>query len=61
MYNAEIKCSQCGEMCVIEGECPKFYAWCDTCNDYADFDIQEYTADYIGGLIDYTYDHYREM
>ena len=50
---SEIQCKKCGDTCVIDGEYPKLFAWCDTCSDYAEgFDIMEYSADYMGNLID---------
>lgn len=48
----EIKCGKCGDDCMVDGEYPKFFAWCETCNDYADYDMHEYAADYMGSLID---------
>ncbi len=49
----EIECSKCKEFCLIDGEFPKFFAWCDTCRDYASgFDVTDYAADYMGNLID---------
>lgn len=52
--NDTIECKRCGSICQIEGEFPKFFAWCDTCNDYADADsaVDEYTADYLAAQID---------
>jgi len=43
-----ITCKKCREEIPVDGEYPKFFAWCFTCDDYADFDLE----DYIGGLID---------
>jgi len=53
----EHKCTKCGEICPIDGEYPKFFAWCNTCGTYAEgFDIMDYAADYMASQIDYAYD-----
>lgn len=56
----EITCKKCGEEVVVDGEYPKFIAWCDTCNDYADCDMHNYTADWMGTRIDEAYDRVRD-
>jgi hypothetical protein len=57
----EVQCKKCGDICIIDGEFPKFFAWCDTCHDYADgFDASDYAADYMGGLIDDAYDRMKD-
>lgn len=49
----EIECKKCGEICVIDGEFPRYFAYCDFCHDYASgFDNEEYAANYIANLID---------
>ena len=47
-----VECRRCGELCNVDGEYPKFFAWCETCNDYADCNMSEYTADYLATKID---------
>ena len=40
-------------MCTIDGDYPKFHAWCETCSDYAKgFDPFEHAADFMGSKID---------
>lgn len=57
----EIECKKCGELCVIEGEYPKFHAWCDTCGDYAKgFDCLDHAADWMGSKIDEVYDRMKD-
>jgi len=57
----EVECNRCREVCIIDGDYPKFFAWCDTCKDYAEgFNADEYAADYMGGLIDDTYDRVKD-
>ena len=49
----EVKCQRCGEICLIDGEYPRFFAYCDTCDEYVEgFDILEFAADYLGSKID---------
>lgn len=49
----EIKCNRCGDICEVDGDYPKYFAWCDTCSDYAEgFDSDEYAADVLAGTID---------
>jgi len=44
-------------MCQVDGEYPKFFAWCDECNDYAEgFDAFDYAADWMGDAIDQVMD-----
>ena len=51
--DSEIVCRKCGEACTVEGEMPKFYAWCDTCHDSAaGFDADEYARDVITAIMD---------
>lgn len=55
-----IECRKCGELCQVDGEFPKFVAWCDTCNDYADYDMSEYAADYLATKVDAAHERQRE-
>lgn len=55
-----IECRRCGELCQVDGEFPKFFAWCDTCNDYADYDMSEYAADYLATKIDAAHERQQE-
>ncbi len=49
----EIECNKCGDICEVDGDYPKYFAWCDTCSDYAGgFDCDEYAADVLAGAID---------
>lgn len=49
----EIECNRCGNICEVDGDYPKYFAWCDTCSDYAEgFDGDEYAADVLAGTID---------
>jgi hypothetical protein len=46
-------CEKCGDACKVDGNFPKYFCWCDTCNDYArGFEEKEYAADEIGRRID---------
>lgn len=55
--NDTFVCQKCGYLCTIDGEYPKFDAWCDTCKNYAEgFDCLEYAAEHLGNKIDYIYD-----
>lgn len=55
-----VECRRCGELCQVDGEFPKFFAWCDTCNDYADYDMTEYAADYLATKIDAAHERQRD-
>ena len=33
---SELICSKCNEEVEIDGDYPKVFAWCNTCNDYAE-------------------------
>lgn len=47
------ECLKCCKTCLIDGEYPKFFAWCDTCGDYAKgFDVFEYGREYTANTID---------
>ena len=41
---------QCGEPCQVDGEYPKFFAYCDVCG--SDIDCAQYAIDYISSKID---------
>ena len=47
-----ITCKKCGGLCDVDGEFPKFFAWCESCNDYATYNMDEYNADYYSRMID---------
>ena len=32
----EVRCGKCGSICAIDGDGYKWFAFCDTCKDYAD-------------------------
>ena len=42
-----IICKTCGDECQVDGEFPKFFAFCDTCGGYADYDMNDYTIEYM--------------
>lgn len=48
--NDAIECKRCGSICQVDGEFPKFFAWCDICEDYVD--VEDYTVDYFAAQID---------
>lgn len=51
--NQEITCAECQSECTVDGEYPEFFAWCDTCGDYAKgFDELEFGTDYISDRAD---------
>ena len=55
------KCQKCKEVCIVDGEYPKFFCYCDECRDYAEgFDCLEFAADYMADLTDYYYDQYKD-
>lgn len=48
------ECTKCGELCMIDGDFPKFFCYCDVCHDYAQgFDDVEHVADCIGAQTDH--------
>ena len=51
-----VECRRCGELCYVDGEFPKFFAWCEKCKDYADYDMSKYTADWLASATDKEYD-----
>ena len=57
----EIECGKCETLCFIDGDYPKFFAYCDTCRDYAEgFDATEYATDYISSKIDEVHDRMKD-
>ena len=49
----EFECQECGEMCTVDGEYPKYLCWCNKCNDYAKgFDPTDYATNITAFLID---------
>lgn len=45
---SEIECGKCGSICEVDGGFPKFFAWCDECQDYvAGFDADDYSRDMV--------------
>jgi len=47
-----VTCKKCGDSCQADGDFPKFFAWCDVCNDYAAYDMDNYAADWMANEID---------
>ena len=53
----EFICQHCHQSCIIDGDYPKFFCYCDTCHNYAEgFDATEYAADYMGAQMDHAVD-----
>ena len=49
----EVICAKCGDICVVDGDFPKYFAWCDTCHDYAaGFDDGEFAGEVAAGIAD---------
>jgi hypothetical protein len=49
----EIECSRCHNICVIDGDFPKYFAWCEVCKDYAEgFNCVEYAAEVMADIAD---------
>ncbi len=49
----EIVCGKCDCICCIDGEYPRFFAWCEECQDYAEgFDACDHAAEWMAGQID---------
>lgn len=42
-----IICRKHNKECDVDGDYPKFFAFCEYCNDYADFDMIEYGVNWI--------------
>lgn len=47
-----VTCKKCGDECQVDGEYPKFFAWCERCNDYATYDMDCYSADWYADQIE---------
>ena len=47
-----ITCKKCGTPCKVDGDYPKFFAFCDTCDDYATYDMDMYAADWMADEVD---------
>jgi len=46
-------CKCCEEECQVDGEYPKFFSWCDTCDTEPEgFDCLSYAADWMGYATD---------
>jgi len=57
----EVRCAKCGDICCIDGEDYKCWAWCDTCDDYAEgFDGAEYFMEQACAAADALRDRERE-
>jgi hypothetical protein len=50
LHGGEVEC-RCGNVCCIEGEFPKLFAWCDVCEDYANL-TDDPNADFLADSID---------
>lgn len=49
----DFECEKCGELCQIDGESPRFFAWCHFCQDYAmGFDETDHAAERAAGIAD---------
>ncbi|MBA7470156.1 hypothetical protein ES707_05434 [subsurface metagenome] len=59
--NDTVICSKCGELCCVDGEFPKFFAWCDMCNDYASCDMGEYTENWLATKTDEAHEKNRRL
>jgi hypothetical protein len=47
-----ITCKKCGTVCQVDGEFPKFFAWCSCCDDYATYDMDRYASDWMANDIE---------
>ena len=44
--DTEFECEACHNICVVDGDYPKFFCWCDVCHNYAKgFNDAKYAAD----------------
>lgn len=51
--NTEVKCSRCGSICTVDGDMPRYFAWCEVCHDYVGgFDGDEYAREVMAGIAD---------
>lgn len=49
----EVECARCGTICQIDGEMPRYFAYCDGCQDYAGgFDSNEYAREVMADIAD---------
>ena len=49
----EVECKKCGSVCCVDGDPPRWWAWCDECDDYAEgFDGMEHEGDRMAALAD---------
>ena len=45
---SEHECTKCGTICEVDGDFPKYFAWCDECEDYAEgFDADDCARDMV--------------
>jgi len=50
---SEVECSRCGEICEVDGDFPRCFAWCETCKDYAGgFDCNAYAQEVMASIAD---------
>lgn len=53
MPETEVECRKCGSICMVDGDFPKYFAWCEICGDYADgFDVLAYTQEVMADIAD---------
>ena len=58
----DVKCKQCKKYCIIEGSYPKFFAWCETCKNYAKgFNAVEYAITWHTSILDEIEDSLKDM
>ena len=51
--NDLVDCSRCGAVCVVDGEMPRYFAWCEVCKDYAGgFDGDAYAREVVADIAD---------
>jgi hypothetical protein len=49
----QVTCSKCGSTCDIDGDPPKYFAFCDTCDDHAQgFDPFDYAVGLAATRVD---------
>lgn len=57
-----ITCKKCNTKCLIDGNYPKFFSWCEECEDYAKgFDCISYATEWISGYSDWVYDTLKDQ
>ncbi len=53
LSGGEVECKKCGSICRVDGDFPRYLAWCYECNDYpAGFDGSEYARNIAEGIAD---------